>query len=121
MAAETQHFGPPMVTEYTTMAHDAQTVMLENTTAQEVGASTKSQTQVRQTRLIGARWLWLAAAFTALIVIASVWYSTRPRTEPEANLLASLATTHLVSWKSDLGEDLSNWARFSPDGKFVAF
>src|SRR5436853_1457683 len=45
------HFGPPMVTEYTTMAHDAQTVMLENATAQEVGASTKSPTQVRQTSL----------------------------------------------------------------------
>lgn len=121
LAAEKPHFGPPTGTEYTTMAHDAQTVMLENTTAQEVGASTKPQTEIRQTRLIAAPWLWLAAAFTALIVIALVWYSLRPRTEPEANLLATLATAQLVSWKSDLGEDLSNWARFSPDGKFIAF
>jgi TolB protein len=56
-----------------------------------------------------------------LAVAVWVWYLSRPRGEADTNPLAQLATAQLISWKSDLGEDLYNWARFSPDGKFVAF
>ncbi|MEN3335499.1 MAG: eukaryotic-like serine/threonine-protein kinase [Blastocatellia bacterium] len=121
LAADKQSFGPSGVTEHTTVALDAQTMVVENTTAQEAGALTKPQTRTWQTRIFAARWLWLAVIFTTLLILAWVWYAARPRTEPEANLLATLATTQLVSWKSDLGEDNSNWARFSPDGKLIAF
>lgn len=121
LASESQHFGPSMATEHTTVSLDAQTMVIENTTAQEAGASTKPQTQAWQTGIFAARWLWLALVFTALLVMAGGWYLSRLRNEPEANLLATLATTQLVSWKSDLAEDLSNWARFSPDGKLIAF
>jgi Tol biopolymer transport system component len=118
---EKQPFGASFANEHTTVAHDAQTVVIENTTAQEAGAPTKPQTRGLRTRIFAARRLWLAVLFTALLVAVWVWSPWQARNEPEANLLASLATTQLVSWKSDLGEDVSNWARFSPDGKLIAF
>src|SRR5205085_11637093 len=73
-----------------------------------------------QTRIVAPRWWWVAALAALLLVVwLLIW--RRPRIEEDANPLAQLATAQIISWKSDLGEDLSNWARFSPDGKFIAF
>ena len=66
------------------------------------------------------RWMWIGVpALLLLVGFLSVWYAWQtPRTEID---LASLIPSQITSWKSDLGEDNSNRARFSPDGKLIAF
>ncbi|HKP14114.1 MAG TPA: protein kinase, partial [Blastocatellia bacterium] len=107
--------------DYKTVLQEAETVVIHNTTAPDALPSTRAYTGERQTRGGLSRWWWAALLVAALLVAAAAWYRWRPRNDVDANLLAQLVTTQVVSWKSDLGEDLSNWARFSPDGKFVAF
>ncbi len=65
-------------------------------------------------------WMWIGVpALLLLVSFLSVWYVWQtPRTEID---LASLIPSPITSWKSDLGEDNSNRARFSPDGKLIAF
>ncbi len=67
------------------------------------------------------RWLWLgvpaALLFAGLLFGWSMWQRWQ-RTEIN---LASLIPSQVTSWKSDLGEDNSNRAKFSPDGKLIAF
>ncbi len=66
------------------------------------------------------RWLWLAAPALLLLAGFSVWYLRQSPRAAEMNL-ASLVSSQITSWKSDLGEDGSNRAQFSPDGKLIAF
>jgi serine/threonine protein kinase len=67
-----------------------------------------------------ARWLWLAAIVSIPFLFLGGWYWWRHR-EPDANRFAEFTVTQLVSRKNDLGESGANHARFSPDGKFVAY
>ena len=66
------------------------------------------------------RWLWIGVpALLLLVGFLSVWYAWQtPRVAMD---LASLIPSQITSWKSGLGEDNSNRARFSPDGKLIAF
>jgi len=68
-----------------------------------------------------ARWLWLATIVLILIVLAGGWYWWRQHRELDASRLATLTVVQLVSRKNDLGETGASHARFSPDGKFVAY
>jgi eukaryotic-like serine/threonine-protein kinase len=120
-SAERRDLGAPALNKHTTAAHDARTVSIEDTEAQQVAASTRSIAPERQTSFLASSRLWLAAALVVLFFAGLTWYLRSHRNGPETNPLASLVTTWLADWKSDLGEDLSNWARFSPDGKYVAF
>ena len=55
-----------------------------------------------------------------LLIGFSIWYFNQKPRLPEINP-ASFASSQIVSWKSDLGEYGSSRARFSPDGKLVAY
>ncbi|MDQ3748089.1 MAG: serine/threonine-protein kinase [Acidobacteriota bacterium] len=64
--------------------------------------------------------LWFALPALVLLAAFSVWYRWQPP-EPEPNFLGSLASSQITSWKSELGEGDLNRARFSPDGKLIAY
>ena len=66
--------------------------------------------------------LWAAAAFAALIIGSGGWYMWQIVSESEKPPVKEApSVSQLFSWKRDLGEDLGSAARFSPDGKLVAF
>jgi len=67
-----------------------------------------------------ARWLGLVGILLIPFLIAGGWYWWRHR-EPDASQFSALSVTQLVSRKNDLGETGAGHARFSPDGKFVAY
>jgi serine/threonine protein kinase/DNA-binding beta-propeller fold protein YncE len=68
-----------------------------------------------------ARWLWLATLLLIPILAAGGWYWWKQHKETEANQFGSLTATKLISRKNDLGESGASHARFSPDGKFIAY
>ena len=67
-----------------------------------------------------ARWLGLVGILLIPFLVAGGWYWWRHR-EPDTRRFAALPVTQLVSRKNDLGETGASHARFSPDGKFVAY
>jgi serine/threonine protein kinase len=68
----------------------------------------------------GARWLWLATLLLISSLALGGWFWWRHR-ESDTSRFAALSVTQLVSRKNDLGETGARHARFSPDGKFVAY
>jgi serine/threonine protein kinase len=63
----------------------------------------------------------VGAAGLLLLIVAGVgWYWWRHR-DSEENRIGNLAVTKLVNRRNDLGETGVRHARFSPDGKFIAF
>jgi serine/threonine protein kinase len=60
------------------------------------------------------------AALLVLLVAGAGWYWWRHR-DTEVNRLGTLTVTQLVGRKNDLGETGARHARFSPDGKFIAY
>jgi eukaryotic-like serine/threonine-protein kinase len=80
--------------------------------------SLTSQTSSLVTRQFGLnRSAQLAAAGLLLLIVAGVgWYWWRHRENGP-----NLEVTRLVDRKNDLGETGARHARFSPDGKFIAF
>jgi Tol biopolymer transport system component/serine/threonine protein kinase len=71
------------------------------------------------------RWPWLRHPLMWWLVIAalgvSIWLYVRRPAPSEAELLTSLRTVSLASWKGEPGDEMISRARFSPDGKFVVF
>lgn len=55
-----------------------------------------------------------------LVVAAAGWYWWRHR-DNDANRIGAFSVTQLVGRKNDLGETGARHARFSPDGKFIAY
>jgi serine/threonine protein kinase/Tol biopolymer transport system component len=87
------------------------------------GAYPSTQTSVLSQQLglnSKARWLGLVGILLIPLLVAGGWYWWRHR-EPDASRFAALAVTQLVSRKNDLGGTGASHARFSPDGKFVAY
>lgn len=76
--------------------------------------------QKTETFLPKRRWLWLAVALVLPAIIAA-WYFWRPRGEAETNFSASLTSLPIASWKNEPSEGEASRARFSPDGKIVAY
>ena len=66
------------------------------------------------------QWLWAAVPAFLFLIGYTVWSARQSPQQAELNP-ASLVSSQVTSWKSDLGEDNLNRARFSPDGKLVAF
>ncbi|MBA4184581.1 MAG: serine/threonine-protein kinase, partial [Acidobacteria bacterium] len=91
-------------------------------TADESAAKTQIVASLKTESFSPKRnWLWFA--LPALVLLAALsalylWLSHKPGPNP----LGSLASSQITSWKSELGEgaDLSR-ARFSPDGKLIAY
>jgi eukaryotic-like serine/threonine-protein kinase len=67
----------------------------------------------------GARWLWLATILLISGLALGGWFWWRHRL-PDANRFSAFTVTQLVSRKNGLNE-IASHARFSPDGKFVAY
>lgn len=65
------------------------------------------------------RW-WLAVPAIVLL-IGGLFFWSPWKPAPMKVDLTSLIQSQVTSWKSDLGEDSSNRAKFSPDGKLIAF
>ncbi|MGI9065005.1 MAG: protein kinase domain-containing protein [Pyrinomonadaceae bacterium] len=68
-----------------------------------------------------ARWLWLGTILMIPLLVGGGWYWWRQRKEAETNRFGALNVTKLISRKTDLGESGVSHARFSPDGKFIAY
>lgn len=67
-----------------------------------------------------ARWLWLATILLISGLALGGWFWWRQH-RTDAGRFAALTVRQLVSRKNDLGETGARHARFSPDGKFVAY
>jgi len=94
----------------------------QRTTDQAVYVSTQASALTQQLgSKTNARWLWLALILLVPFLALGGWYLWGLRKEANANRLGSLTVTQLVSRKNDLGETGASHARFSPDGKFVAY
>ncbi|HMS40941.1 MAG TPA: protein kinase [Pyrinomonadaceae bacterium] len=90
------------------------------TTVRLLNVPTNAETEVvagRKKHFV-FNWLW-AAAGTIVLGIAgvSLWYFLKPPPDLPKNLTIS----QFVNWKRDLSEVFENTARFSPDGKLVAY
>jgi serine/threonine protein kinase len=66
------------------------------------------------------QWIWAVSALAVLIVGFASWSWWRSK-QMDANPSAPLSFSQFASWKRDLTEDAGSSARFSPDGKLVAF
>jgi len=94
----------------------------QTTAGLAVQASTQTSTLTQQLGLnTRGRWVWLGVLLLISFFAGSGWYWWRYRHGLSANQFASLSVKQLVSRKHDLGEAGLTHARFSPDGKFVAY
>ena len=92
-----------------------------SSTHKEPAQTTRIETpQKTENFLPERRWLWLAVALL-LTATPAIWYFWRMSGEAETNFSASLTSSQVGSWKSELSEGGSSRARFSPDGKIVAY
>lgn len=57
----------------------------------------------------------------AVLLVGFVGWNWQRLKQAATNPTAPLAVSQFVNWKRDLGEDIESSARFSPDGKLVAF
>ena len=93
----------------------------QRTTGPAVNISTQASTLAELAFASKARRLWLAAMFLIPILVIASWYWWRGRDEAYSLRPSSLTITQLTSRKKELGETGASHARFSPDGKFVAY
>ncbi len=92
-----------------------------HSTASGAHVSTQASALTQQLGLTsGARWLWLGTLLLISGLALGGWFWWRHR-ESDASRFAALTVTQLVSRKNGLGEFGASHARFSPDGKFVAY
>lgn len=61
------------------------------------------------------------AAVTAAILLFVIWFWRPVRTVIDPNLLSGLKTVQLLSWKTDLGDIIASWGKFSSNGRYVVY
>jgi serine/threonine protein kinase len=66
-------------------------------------------------------WLWFVAPALILLAVLAFWYFRQPAREAKINYLASLTSSQITSWKSELSELDASRARFSPKGSLLAY
>jgi len=99
---------------------DLPTVKLTNyQTNEQEEAIVTSESDKKSFRTGNSRkWIFAVSGLTVLLFAgAAIWYFL-PAKKVSPN---NLAVSQFVNWKRDLGEDLGSSARFSPDGKVVAY
>lgn len=99
------------------------TTTAQTTAGPTLNASTQSSTLTQQLGLnTNTRWAWLVGLLLiSFFAGGGGLYWWRYRHDLNKNQFASLSVKQLVSRKHDLGETGLTHARFSPDGKFVAY
>lgn len=88
----------------------------------DIAASKQRETEVLSEPVFAPKkkpW-WLAVP-AIILLIGGLFFWSPWKPAPMKIDLASLIPSQVTSWKSDLGEDSSNRAKFSPDGKLIAF
>ena len=93
----------------------------QRTTGSTLNVSTQSSTLTELAFAGKARRLWLAAMFLIPLLVIAGWYWWHERDGTYGIRPSSLTVTQLTSRKKELGESGASHARFSPDGKFVAY
>jgi len=94
----------------------------QTTAGPALHVSTQSSTLTQQLGLnTNTRWVWLVALLLMSFFAGGAWYWWRYRHDLNKDQFASLSVKQLISRKHDLGETGMVHARFSPDGKFVAY
>ncbi|MEP7272326.1 MAG: protein kinase [Acidobacteriota bacterium] len=68
----------------------------------------------------GRRPLWIAAGLV-LAVVAALWafWPSRPQFDP--SVMQALETVQVLSWKTDIGESLGSWGKFSSNGRSFVY
>lgn len=67
-------------------------------------------------------WAWLAIpVFLLLLILVFAFFWLRQDQTSDKNYAASLTSSQITTWKSELSGIDSSRARFSPDGKLIAF
>ena len=84
--------------------------------AEVTNLTSNAENTVRQR----SRWR-LAAIPAVLVLFGCLFWLLRQNNHAGEINPASLNSSQVTSWKSDLGEDGNSRARFSPDGKLVAY
>jgi serine/threonine protein kinase len=67
------------------------------------------------------RWTWLLVPALIVVAFLSGWFLWRQTRAPKINYSASLSSTQITSWKSELSELDASRARFSPKGSLLAY
>ncbi len=91
--------------------------------ATTIGASHNASTKSSMLRQLGPgqpHWFWVALVLLVPTLGFAIWFIYQ-RQKGTAVQFSNLTVTQLVSRKNDLGEPTTSHARFSPDGKFVAY
>jgi len=91
--------------------------------ATTVGASPNASTRSSVLSQLGPgqpHWFWIALVLLVPTLAFTGWFIYQRRKGTPLQF-ANLTVTQLVSRKNDLGEPTTSHARFSPDGKFVAY
>jgi serine/threonine protein kinase len=93
----------------------------QRTTGSALSVSTQRETVAESHISAKNRWLWVGTMILVSILVVGSWYFWRHRGDSNAVRFSNLAVKQLVSRKNALGEIGPSHARFSPDGKLVAY
>jgi serine/threonine protein kinase len=91
--------------------------------ATTIGSSRNASTKSSVLSQLGPgqpHWFWIALVLLVPTLAFTVWFIYQ-RQKGTPVQFANLTVAQLVSRKNDLGEPTTSHARFSPDGKFVAY
>jgi Serine/threonine protein kinase len=101
---------------------DQKTELLSFTTREEKAMQTDPATPMKSEALAPPRSpMWPLIPVALLVAMFAFWYLWQRQPATDANILSSLSTSQITSWKSELGESGTNRPRLSPDGKLIAF
>lgn len=105
------------------LGSDGQKVSLTTSSTAIIGTKTQIETPQKTEIVLPPKrgWLWLAAPLLILAAVLAFWYFRQPAREEKPNYSASLTSSQITSWKSELSELDASRARFSPKGNLLAY
>lgn len=101
---------------------DPERISSEVSIAPNRNAETQVQTVHKTESLLQKRrWPWLLVPALIVVLLLSGWFLWRQMRAPKINYSASLTSSQITSWKSELSELDASRARFSPNGSLLAY